>query len=133
MYYIIHDICDCWKHNNIPHDNYVKNHCFCYNRVQDIFDWIFEVEGDASGEDPGRIALSVKYKMDTASPEVDLEDSNGVENKLVASIQLQRDNTYQIVPVIKVGAAKYYTLGSNLICKAKNSSYCLLDLHGGFN
>lgn len=71
------------------------------DRVQDIFDWIFEVEGDASGEDPGRLALSVRYGMDASTPEEQLSGTGGIENKLVARIELQRDNTYQIVPVIK--------------------------------
>ena len=67
-------------------------------RVQEIFEWIFEVEEDAGEEDPGRIVLSLEYEMDSKNKET----YGSTENRVVAQVHIQHDNVFTIVPVIKV-------------------------------
>ena len=68
--------------------------------MQDVFDWILEVDSAASGEEPGRIVMDLEYEM---AGQKGRSSASPVVNKLVADIQIQQDNTYTIVPVIKVG------------------------------
>ncbi len=67
-------------------------------RVQEIFDWIFEVEDDAEDEDPGRIIINIEYEMNSKKEET----YGSTENRVVARVHIQHDNIYTIVPVIKV-------------------------------
>ena len=72
--------------------------CIICCRVQEIFEWIFEVEEDAGEEDPGRIVLSLEYEMDSKNKET----YGSTENRVVAQVHIQHDNVFTIVPVIKV-------------------------------
>ncbi len=69
--------------------------CF---RVQDIFDIIFEVEDGVSGDDRGRLILTLEYERNLQKQ----ESYGPIENKVVARVDIQQDNTHAIVPVIKV-------------------------------
>ena len=63
-----------------------------------MFDWIFEVEEDATGQDPGKLVFVLEYEMTLMNQ----EKYGSVANKVGARVQIQHDNTYAIVPVIKV-------------------------------
>jgi len=103
-------------------------------RIEDMFEWILEVDEDALGEDRGRIQIIVEYEMNLPSPsssprqqqhqqsasrrgrrhrqrstssskDSTLSQSSAyrsVENRITAHVDIQRDNTYAIVPVVKV-------------------------------
>jgi len=68
-------------------------------RVQSIFDFVFEVDDGASGEDRGRLSFTLAYEMNSRQREM----YGSVENRVVARLDIQQDNTHAIVPVIKVG------------------------------
>lgn len=57
-----------------------------------MFDWVFEVEEDIE-EERGRVSFSLEYERG---------NQGMVSNKVQATIEIQRDNIYAIVPVIKV-------------------------------
>lgn len=57
-----------------------------------MFDWVFEVEED-TGEERGRLSFSLEYERG---------NQGTVSNKVQAFIDIQHDNIYAIVPVIKV-------------------------------
>ena len=63
-----------------------------------MFDWIFEVEEDATGQDPGKLVFVLEYEITLMNQ----EKYGSVANKVAARIQIQQDNTYAIVPIIKV-------------------------------
>jgi len=67
------------------------------DRIQDVFEWIFEVEEGAMDDDRGRMKMVLEYEMNTQFK----EKYGTVENQVVSRVQIQRDNTYSIVPVIK--------------------------------
>ena len=90
---------------------------FSLYRVQEIFEWIFEVEDDAGEEDPGRLVLSLEYEMDSKNKET----YGSTENKVVAQVPIQHDNVYTIVPVIKV---------STNLCAWKNERRCTARRNG---
>jgi hypothetical protein len=69
--------------------------CICdvNSRLQEpVFDWVFEVEED-TGEERGRVSFSLEYERG---------NQGTVSNKVQAFIDIQHDNIYAIVPVIKV-------------------------------
>ena len=72
--------------------------------MQHVFDWIFEVDPDATGQDPGKLVFVLEYEMTLSNQ----EKYGSVANKVAARIQIQQDNTYAIVPVIKVGVTCFY-------------------------
>ena len=126
-------VCGCGSHE-MPCYNCSDNRTCC--RIEDVFEWILEVDEDALGEDRGRIQIIVEYQMNlpsspssssspssprtksrsrrgrrhrqgsTSSSKVSLlSDSSvyrSVENRITAHVDIQRDNTYAIVPVVKV-------------------------------
>lgn len=69
-----------------------------FRAVTDIFEWIFEVDEDAYGDDRGRINILLEYEKMTSQKDF----SQPVENRLVARVEIQRDNIFSIVPVVKV-------------------------------
>lgn len=71
---------------------------FSFDRNTDIFEWIFEVSEDVSGDDRGRISFIIEYEMNVQQKEL----YRSVENRIVARVEIQRDNVFTIVPVIKV-------------------------------
>lgn len=106
-------------------------------RVEDLFEWIFEVDEDALSDDRGRIQIVVEYEMSSStgystghhslppagaapppsrdhhrsslspassssSTRLDTSLYRMVENRITAHVDIQRDNTYAIVPVVKV-------------------------------
>jgi len=106
-------------------------------RIEDVFEWILEVDEDALGEDRGRIQIIVEYQMNLPSSSSSLSSARqrqqqqphrgagrrgrrhrqgstlsgkdsesgvyrSVENRITAHVDIQRDNTYAIVPVVKV-------------------------------
>ena len=71
------------------------------DRITDIYEWIFEVNEEVSGDDRGRINLVVEYEMNVHQKEM----YRSVENRIVARVEIQRDNVFAIVPVIKVCVA----------------------------
>ena len=76
--------------------------CF-FSRIQDVFEWIFEVEDDAMDDDRGRLKMVLEYEMNTQFKET----YGPVENKVASRVQIQRDNTFSIVPVMKVAIDLY--------------------------
>jgi len=75
--------------------------------VEDIFEWLFEVDEDASGDDRGRINFIVEYEMNIQHKETTYR---AVENRIVARVEIQRDNTFAIIPVIKVSSCKLFII-----------------------
>jgi len=67
------------------------------DRIQDIFELIFEVEAGATGENPGRVAMTLEYEVTSPSDGT----TSVVENRVNTRVEIQHDNTYTIVPVIK--------------------------------
>ena len=63
-----------------------------------MFEWVFEVDDDVSSDDRGRITFSLEYEMTKKHKEL----YGSIENKVAARIQIQRDNTFTILPVVKV-------------------------------
>ena len=56
------------------------------------------MDPDATGQDPGKLVFVLEYEMTLSNQ----EKYGSVANKVAARIQIQQDNTYAIVPVIKV-------------------------------
>jgi len=107
-------------------------------RIEDVFEWILEVDEDALGDDRGRIQIIVEYQMNSlSSPRQQQQQQqqeraehgerqsggggrgrgrrhrqrstsssagggSSVYNRITAHVDIQRDNTYAIVPVVKV-------------------------------
>jgi len=92
-------------------------------RIQEVFEWIFEVDsgvsmgggvggysGGGGGDDRGaRLQFSLEYELTGHNKKLYGGGEGGggggstsVENKAVARVQIQQDNTVSIVPVIKV-------------------------------
>ena len=94
---------------------------FC--RIQEIFEWIFEVEEDAEDEDPGRIIINIEYEMNSKKEET----YGSTDNRVVARVHIQHDNVLTIVPVIKVRDNLQYHLNYHQT-KYKSEIYCLLRL-----
>lgn len=69
-----------------------------FRTVTDIFEWIFEVDEDAYGDDRGRINIMLEYEKTTNQKNF----NQPIENRLVARVEIQRDNIYTIVPIVKV-------------------------------
>lgn len=69
-----------------------------FRAITDVFEWIFEVDEDAYGDDRGRINILLEYEKMTNQKDF----SQPVENRLVARVEIQRDNIFSIVPVVKV-------------------------------
>jgi hypothetical protein len=71
------------------------------------------VDEEAIGDDRGRIQIVVEYEMKNAGLLSSSSSNAGqampssayqsVENRITAHVDIQRDNTYAIVPVVKVG------------------------------
>lgn len=66
---------------------------------------MFEVDGSLSGSDQqGRLSFSIEYEMTSKRKEI----YGPIENKAVARVQIQQDNTFAIVPVVKVSRAAIF-------------------------
>ena len=63
-----------------------------------MFEWVFQVEDDLADNDPGRIIMNLEYEMTSSNKET----YGNVENRVVGRVQVQHDDTFTIVPVIKV-------------------------------
>jgi len=123
--------CLCWK--------MIGDRCESLTccRIEDVFEWVLEVDEDALGEDRGRIQIIVEYQMNalssSSSPRQQQQQQHhgasrrarrhrqrstsstskdsmlsassvyrSVQNRITAHVDIQRDNTYAIVPVVKV-------------------------------
>ena len=124
--------------------------------IEEVFEWVLEVDEDALGEDRGRIQIIVEYEMNlptsssssssssrqqqqhsgsggsrrrgrrhrqrsTSSGKASSNGGGGssavyrsVENRITAHVDIQRDNTYAIVPVVKVRPSLLYFSPSSL-------------------
>ena len=62
------------------------------------------MEGGATGENPGRVAMTLEYEVTSPADGT----KSMVENRVNARVEIQHDNTYTIVPVIKVRSFTRY-------------------------
>ena len=70
----------------------------CFSSIQDIFDWIFEVDDTNSNADRCRLSFSIEYEMSFGHR----VKYGVIENKATVRIQIHQDKTFAIVPVVKV-------------------------------
>ena len=56
------------------------------------------MEEDIEDEDPGRIIVNLEYEMTSHQKET----YGSVENRVIGRVQIQHDDTFAIVPVVKV-------------------------------
>ena len=68
------------------------------NRIQEIYDWVFEVDSGRTEKGPVRLSFSLEYEMTIKRHEM----YGLIENKVGARIQIQDDDIRAIVPVVKV-------------------------------
>ena len=80
--------------------HYVSYSMYIYleNRIQEIYDWVFEVDSGRTEKGPVRLSFSLEYEMT-----IKRHETYGlIENKVGARIQIQDDDIRAIVPVVKV-------------------------------
>ncbi|CAH1801046.1 unnamed protein product [Owenia fusiformis] len=67
------------------------------DRIQDVFEWTFEVDDDVTSNEHGRITFTIEYEMSQNMK----EHYGTAATRLVAKILIQHDDTYTILPVVK--------------------------------
>ena len=78
---------------------------FLQHRIEEVFEWIFEVEESPRNnldEDAGRVAFTVTYERRQSDVHSNEDVDKVINRKVVGKVQIQDDNIYAIVPVIKV-------------------------------